>query len=547
MTTQRTLRHGESGIALVSAMLILVLAMVFSATFMMSVVNERGLSAGVHTSRSTVLAADAGVRTMQQMITNVARAKMDSLTNAWSGSGPVITNPATLFNGTSFAFSCADPPFDAVATIAFLDTAITAQQQTFDYQWTVQATSNGGMGSRRAVQSSGTIRMSASRGSFTDYLVYTNQHTSPSGGSIWFTSRTSFDGRVHSNGKLRFAYEPTFNDLVTSVNPVAAYLNDPDSPVDLNDDHNGSRDVPNFNGGFQRGAPSVALPTNAYSQMNAALGLDPALTTVPDNMTLNTQLGLGASASAPANGIYIAATNGMANGSTITGGLYVRGDLDDCLMSIDANGHQVYTLKQGGTTLQFTVNRTAGTTTVFNGATTDTLNGTPRGMLYVAGSISNLRGPDRVSGAVVPGVARNTKLLIAAEDDVTLSRDLVCQDYNDGTNVIGIYAADGAVNIATSAPNDMHLDAFVMAAGSSGAFRVIDYDENDPRGLFHLRGGMITEYYGAFGQFNGETPTHGYGRNFTYDRRGVTPPYFPTTNRFVANLPTSVRNTWQEM
>lgn len=547
MTTQRTLRHGESGIALVSAMLILVLAMVFSATFMMSVVNERSLSSSVHGSRATVLAADAGVRTMQQMITNAARTKLDSLTAAWSGSGPIITNPATAFNGTSFTFASTDPPFNAVATIAFLDTSINAAQQTFDYQWTIQSTSDGPVGARRQVQSTGTIRLSASRGSFTDYLVYTNQHTSPSGGAIWFTSRTSFDGRVHSNGKLRFAYQPTFQDLVTSVSPVASYLNDPDSEVDLNDDHNGTRDVPNFNGGFQRGAPNVALPGNAFSQMNAAIGLDPTLTTAPDNMTLNSQLGLGASATAPSNGIYLGSTGGITNGSNITGGIYVRGNLDDCLLSIDGSGNQVYTLSQGSTTLKFTVNRLTNTTAVYDGSTTKTLNGTPRGMLFVTGSISNLRGPDRVSGAVVPAVARDTKLLITAQADISVSRDIVCKDYADGTNVLGLYASNGSVRVSTSAPDDMNLDAFVMATGSSGQFKVDNYDQNDPRGTFHLRGGMITEYYGAFGQFSGTTPTHGYGRDFMYDRRGVVPPYFPTTNRFVSNVPTSVRQTWQEI
>jgi hypothetical protein len=36
---------------------------------------------------------------------------------------------------------------------------------------------------------------------------------------------TSFDGRVHTNGQLRFSYFPTFHDLVTSVNPKAWYYN----------------------------------------------------------------------------------------------------------------------------------------------------------------------------------------------------------------------------------------------------------------------------------------------------------------------------------
>jgi hypothetical protein len=50
----------------------------------------------------------------------------------------------------------------------------------------------------------------------------------------------------------------------------------------------------------------------------------------------------------------------------------------------------------------------------------------------------------------------------------------------------------------------------------------------------NLLGGIIENFYGGFGTFSGNTPTNGYGRRFTYDRRmadGMAPPFFPTASK----------------
>ncbi len=535
-------RPNERGIALVSAMLMLVLAMVMTATFMLTVVGERTTSTGVHLSRRATFAADAGVRAMQQQLANSARGRLDTLTNAWTGTGNIITSPGTFFGTGPITMTCANPGFNATATVAYLGDSIGTTSQCFDYRWTITSNATSGSGARRTVQSTGTMRVSASRGSFSDYLVYTNHHTAPGGGTIWFTSRTRFDGRVHTNGQLAFAYEPTFGDLVTSVSQTAQY-NNTGSPVELDESHNGTIDVPDFQGGFQRGVAAVNLPSNAFSQQNAALGLSPANTTAPDNTTVNTYLGNGALSSAPANGIYVPTSAGA-----VSGGIYVQGDLDDCLLSVDGAGRQVYTLVQGGTTRTITVNNVTHTTSIFDGTNTVNYTGTPRGMLYVAGAVRQLRGPARNMGMTVPAIARDTKLLVTATNDIVLTNDLVCANYDDKQNVLGLFTPGGSVRVATSAPDDMNLDAFVMATEpSSGIFTVDNYSYGEPRGTFHLRGGMVTQFYGAFGTFRGETPKSGYGRDFQYDRRGLEPPFFPTTGRFNTNRPIAHRESWIEM
>lgn len=541
MQTLRHPVHGERGIALVSAVLVILMCSVLMAAFMSSVLQERGGAANTQAARASLFAADAGVRTARQILSNTARTKLDSLTNAWSGAGPIITDPAGIFASLPATISSSDPGFAASISVAFDGSTIAATQQTFDYRYTITADGSSGGQARRSVKSSGVLRVSASRGSFTDYLVYTNQHTTPSGGSIWFTSASHFDGRVHSNGRLRFAYQPTFEDLVTSVSPQATYYGDGDN-VTLDADRNGDIDVPDFEGGFQRGAPNIALPDNAYSQLNAALGLSVTSTLEPDASVINTQLGLGTSSSAPADGIYV-----VHAGGAMCGGLYVQGDLDQCLMTVDAQGRQVYRLQQGATTRTITVDRVNNSTSVLTGSSTTTYAGVPRGVLYVSGSLNDLRGPDRVSGNVVPAVAEHTQLLITAEEDIILKRDLTCTNYDAGDNVVGLFSSDGSVRVSTSAPDNMRLDAFVMAAASDGSFRVDDHGSGSPRGDFFLRGGMVTEFYGAFGTFNGEERRSGYGRRFTYDRRGIIPPYFPTTNRFEANQPTARTMTWVEI
>jgi len=75
----------------------------------------------------------------------------------------------------------------------------------------------------------------------------------------------------------------------------------------------------------------------------------------------------------------------------------------------------------------------------------------------------------------------------------------------------------------------------------NGKVQVDNYNDTGvgPRGTATLLGGVISDYYGAFGLFNGSTGQQisGYGRNFVYDSRllvGNAPPYFPTLNTFIA-------------
>jgi Tfp pilus assembly protein PilX len=540
--------HPERGIALVTALLVLLLISVIGVTFMMTSVSERAMSSNVQVARGSLLAADAGVRAAQQVLANTARAKLDTLLSLYTGSGPIVTNPSTLFPATTVYTTSTNPSFSAVATVAWADSDLADSAQVYDYRYQITSTGSFGGAGHRQVQSSGLLRVSADRGTFAQYLVFANQFLTPSGGAIWFTSDARFDGRVHTNSEFRFAYEPQFLDKVSSVN-TKAYFYNKGSPKELAANNNGTIDVPQFGGGFQRGAPSVPLPTNSFNQQNAALGLT-VTGSSPSNSTINGILGTGAGSGTPPNGIYV--VHDALN--TMTGGLYIQGSLDQCLATADTVNHvQRYVMRQGTTTKTIVIDPTANTTSVTEGTTTTTYTGVPKGITYVNGQLKDLRGPDRVSGSPPPAILAGQQTMITATDDIILQRDVTVNNYTTGQAVLGLYSSGGNVRVGTSAPNDMYLDAYVMATGNGtsgeGWFGVDNYSSGSPRGTFHLRGGMVAQYYGAFYTFNSNgTLKTGYARDFKYDRRGLIPPYFPTTTLYVqTDTPNARTLAWKEL
>jgi len=544
------LRDNERGIALVTAVLVVLLTSVLVVTFMSTTSGERSLSSNVQTAKGSLYAADAGVRTQQQLLANLAKTKLDSCVASWTGSpAMVISNPANMFPSGTFSVSSTNPPFSATGTIAYSDTQITPTKQTYDYRFTIQATGNVRNTGTRRVQSSGILRVSAERGNFADYLIFTNTHTSASGASIWFTSNSSFDGRAHTNTTFRFAYKPTFQDLVTQHDEQAWYYNG-GSPVQLNANNNGVTDVPNLYGGFNRNQATVPMPGNSFNQQAAAILSSATAGTPPPNSDINRYISGGSNSSTgtPPNGIYLNQLGGD------LGGIYVQGSLDQCRMWADTTtNRQWYQLQQGSTYRTIMVDMLANQTTIWNstntaGAPASTYGDVPKGIMYVKGGISDLRGPDRAGSTVLPAIAEKTELLITATNDVVIERDVTMDSYASANNVLGIYSSGGSVRIGSNAPTDCNLDAFVMATGATGEFTVDGYDSGSPRGTFHLRGGMVSSYYGGFFTFNtsGVLQT-GYARDFHYDRRGLIPPYFPSTNRYTADTPTARTLAWKEI
>ncbi len=537
----------ESGVALLIA---IALALVISGLALAIVtvsVTEKGITQNDRAATQSLYKADAAIEVAKQQMASFSKAKMDSLRSAWPGTGPIIVQPTTFFPGTGLTYNDDDLNLNVTTTFTFADSALRSTSQTFNFHYRSIAQGTGILNSEKNLVSEGILRLSASRGSFADYLIFTNIHTTPSGSAIWFYTSGHFDGRVHSNGKLRFAQFPTFEDLVTCVPQKAFYYNN-GNPRELDADKNGKIDVPNFYGGFTRNSPSVDLPPNSFSQERAALGLDATNTNPVPTATKKIALGLDPANPAPIpNGIYV-----PNNGTAITGGVYVVGNTSNFRLSIDQYGLQNYELTdQGGVTKRIVLDKVHSRTKIYVGTDSTTYVGLPRGMAYVTGSVTNFGGMTRVGGAPRASLEEDTQLTVTAVGDITIDRDLVYEEYTGSDCVLGIYSSGGDVRITTAAPNEIAIDAFVIATGpeadKKGAFRVDSYDSGRYRGQAHLRGGAVQRYYGAFGTFDNYGNQTGYGRDFRYDRRGMQPPYYPLTSVFKVDSPVPHPTSWREV
>jgi hypothetical protein len=315
--------------------------------------------------------------------------------------------------------------------------------------------------------------------------------------------------------------------VVTQHEERARFYNS-GSSVLLDDDKNGTTDVPVFNSTFARDEDSISFTSST------------------DEGDIDEQASGGQSFGS--DGVYV-----PTQGSTLTGGIYVRGS-GDINLSVDVNNNAVYTITQGSTTKKITVDHSNSTTTVEDiGSGSPTVyQGLPDGqddvgtLIYVRGDVTNLGGT----------VQENTQLTIASQDDIIITDDVTYSQFTPATdapgdpgyvppsavgatNLLGLVSWQGDVRVGTAAPDDVQVHGTIFA--SSGIFAVDEYDNagTGPRGTATLLGGVISDNYGAFGQFSGATGQQiaGYGRNFVYDERmqtGQAPPYFPSLQTFIA-------------
>lgn len=405
---------------------------------------------------------------------------------------------------------------------------VTVGPNTWDFPYNYRIESTGSFGTlSRRILLSGDFTVRVQRDSFARYALFTNQQTLPNATNVWFTSKTNFAGPLHTNGRYNIYGNPsgTFDGLVAQKEQTARFYNNGGSIL-LDANFNGTRDVPIFNAGFNRGVSAVTLSSAVQKQ------------------DLIDQADGGQTFSG--NGIFVAN-----NGTGLTGGIYINGD-STVNLSVNGGNNAVYTINQGGTTKTITVDKTNNQTTVaVSGGATATYTGIPDGVdnvgtiIFANGNITNLAGT----------VQAATELTISSENDIVIGNHVRYANYTpavgspgtagyvppnaDGaTNLLGLVSWAGNVRIATSAPNNVDVHGTVLA--QSGIFTVDNYDNSGvgPRGTATLLGGVISNYYGAFGLFNGSTgqALSGYGRNFVYDTRmqgGKTPPYFPTLNAFI--------------
>jgi hypothetical protein len=479
-------------------------------TYMLTTINGTNPST-VSSKASTYVTSGDGLGFLNEFVKNAGVAQLTV-----SGGQATYTKAATSAGGGTYQYTI-------YITEKTDPITISASIWDFSYNYHIDATGTKSSVSRN-LKMNGDFTVRVQKDNFAKYALFTNAQTLPDGTNVWFTNKTDFAGPLHTNGRYNIAFNPsgTFDGAVTQTDTYARFYNN-GSNVNLNAANNGTIDVPTFNSTFTRGATAITLSSSvAQSDMqNQASG----------NTTIST------------NGIYV-----PNNGTSLTGGIYIKGDSTVSLAV--TSGNAVYTIVQGGTTKTVTVNKTANTTTVVSGGSPTTYTGLPNGvdhlgtLIYTQGNITSLGGT----------IQKDTELTISASSDVVIQNNLVYEDYTaavgtpgttgyvaptamDKTNLLGIVSWSGNVRVGSSAPNNVNIHASILA--KNGYFQVDNYNSGSPRGTATVLGGVISNYYGAFGTFNSSTgaAVSGYGRNFVYDTRmedHEAPPYFPTLNTFIA-------------
>lgn len=433
-------------------------------------------------------------------------------------------------------------PYAYSITFAEKSEPVLVQTDVWEFSFVYLIVSNSSLGSlNKQIVVNGDFTVRVQKDNFAKFSLFTNRQQMPDGTNVWFTNNTSFYGPVHTNDRYNFALNPSgsFAETVTQGQQTARYYNN-NFPVLLDASANGTLDVPSFDKGFTRGADQITL-----SAATAEADMKDAATNKKNYSN---------------NGIYLPSSNG-----TLTGGIYVKGN-GSVALSVNGLDQPVYTVTQGASTYQITVDSAGNNTSVLNtsNGSSTTYTGMPNGtssvgtLIFVDGNIDSFSGT----------VQKDTQVTVASHNDLVITNNVRYANYTpaSGTpgtagyvppsaagtdNLLGLVSWNGNVRIGTAAPDNVDVHGTVMAAG--GVFSVDNYNQGSPRGKATLLGGAITNNYGAFGQFNSQTGQMitGYGRSFIYDTRmqeGMAPPYFPSLKTFIAfTNDITDKLVWQEM
>ncbi len=561
------LLHNKQGAALAISLMIVIVIIVISTIYVFRAVHEKTMSnLELRTAKAEYTlesGANQGLKKLDELINT-------NLLNTVNATDPaVLSSQAASYvaanNSVGFLIAYTKSGTTALLTANSSEAVYTGTLTSFDsgtYRYTIRIAAKGNPVTQsagvwdfpyyyriqttaaqgavnRKVTLNGDFTVRVQKDNFARYALFTNTQTMPDGSNVWFTTITNFAGPMYTNGTYNFATNPggTFLGTVKQNAATARFYNN-GTPVLLNSDHNGTLDVPNFQDGFTRSATAISMPTSSQetSMANEAAGNN----------------------SYSSNGIYI-----PASGSTLTGGIYVRGDATIAL-STQGTDTSVITINQGSSSRIIKVNKTTNQTTVTNQSNvTTTYTGVPDGVsnvgqvVYVRGNITSISGT----------VQKDTQLTIASRDDITIQNNITYEDYTpaSGTpgqsnyvpptaeganNLLGLLTWQGNVHIGASAPNDVVVHSTLMA--KQGIVTVDNYSTGAARGRATVLGGVISNNYGAFGTANFSTGAQltGYGRNFVYDSRletEMTPPYFPTMNTFIAfTNDINDKKFWQE-
>lgn len=571
----------KRGVLLLIASIVMVVAAVLTAVYLSGLVSEKK---NVEDSRFILQARSLAEAGANQAVVELRKRLLTDLLEAvgaerqYTQLSPYAASTATALNflrdyagftvsGGAATLTITPEPLNSAVDGNFSTTTITVRATAapeavpadetilFHYAYTIQSTGTVTRTtpaiSKQVILTGSGFDVEVRRENFAKFALFTHNHTTSGGTTVWFTGNTNFSGPVHTNDRFSFAGNPSghFTDKVTQKQNSARFYNNGNSKFSNSAEYpagctgSSCRDLPTFEGGFFRGQDIINLESS-FTQtelINWATG-GQSITT---------------------NGVHV-----PNSGGSLVGGIYIRGNegshSDDPVITLGINGDgdPQYTIVRSGATTTITVDTSANTTTVTDASGSNTYSGIPDGsehegiLIYANDDIGGLSGT----------VDNDTQITVSSQKDIVITGNILYQNYtpddpattsvnelsaNGYNNLAGIMSWGGNVRIGTGAPDNVVIHGVVLAR--NGVFSVDNHDSGSSRGTATLLGGMITQFYGAFGTFGGWGGDTGYGRNFVYDPRvlhGMAPPYFPIMDNFGAYVePENIlqaRPTWRE-
>lgn len=428
----------------------------------------------------------------------------------------------------------------------------TSLQHVFHYSYEISSEGEAnisGQHNQATRRETGTFDVEVERPSFATYGYFTQSAKNQFNSQLWFYDGEVYGGPTHVNsapptGQVAFWGQPTFNGPFSAVQET------------YEESLFGGNADPVFNDSQAWGVDPITLPENGWSQLRAAIGEYENIgdTSAPTNAELREVLGLPVSDEAVDKGVYYAANYNT--GTDLLGGIFINGNANT--ITLDADGdNQVITVTQhnydggeydGEHSWVFTENKAYETVSVVcDGGTPQTFSGSLNGMIHTEGQVNGLYGDSTLDGA---DIESSQEITISATGNIYVQNHITYESdpatYPDAINIFGIFSSEGNIFLGRNAPNNLHLDATVMATGAGhgiGAEGIVSagrYDYYYPnKGNWYLTGGLIENTNQTTGVFYSNGHVTGYTWAFTYDERflsGAAPPYFPYVTKFVVTM-----------
>jgi hypothetical protein len=220
-----------------------------------------------------------------------------------------------------------------------------------------------------------------------------------------------------------------------------------------------------------------------------------------DNPTFNSSLNLSAAAAA----MPIYTTNAIASEAGRT--------------TYDSNPQHTYSFT-GNTVVTLLSNGTMNVTNSDRGLTNYNLPIPSSGALFVSGGYLDISG------------TLNGQLTAGTDRDIFITNNILYNDdprtNPDSTDTLGLVSQRN-VYVDGGAPDNLEIDAYIVAPNENHSFIVENYDTSH-KGTLTVYGGITQHTRGPVGTCNSDgTKRSGYSKNYSYDTRflNMSPLYFP--------------------